>query len=112
MTTDESHDDESWIRRLDAEGGTNIAGALTEAFAESPAEQSLGVVVFLTDGQASTGERDRERIVDRSEQGRGRFRVFSFGVGHVVNTYLLGRLTELARGATEFIRHCVHGERA
>ncbi len=112
VTTDARHDAESWIRSLDAEGGTNIAGALTEAFAESPAEQSLGVVVFLTDGQASTGETDPERIVDRAEQGRGRFRVFSFGVGDDVNTYLLDRLTERARGATEYIRPGENIERA
>ncbi len=112
VTSDARHDAESWIRSLDAEGGTNIAGALTEAFAESPAEQSLGVVVFLTDGQASTGETDPERIVDRAEQGRGRFRVFSFGVGDDVNTYLLDRLTERARGATEYIRPGENIERA
>jgi Ca-activated chloride channel homolog len=104
MTPDARHDAESWIRSLEAEGGTNIAGALTEAFSQSPAEQSLGVVVFLTDGQASTGETDPERIVNAAEQGRGKFRVFSFGIGDDVNTYLLDRLTERARGATEYIR--------
>jgi len=57
-TTDGRRDATTWIGSLEAEGGTNIAGALTEAFAESPGEQALGVVVFLTDGQASTGETD------------------------------------------------------
>jgi len=104
MTPDARRDAESWIRSLEAEGGTNIAGALTEAFAQAPAEQSLGVVVFLTDGQASTGETDPERIAESAEQNRGRFRVFSFGVGDDVNTYLLDRLTERARGTTEYIR--------
>jgi Ca-activated chloride channel family protein len=105
-------DAESWIRSLDAEGGTNIAGALAEAFAQAPAEQSLGVVVFLTDGQASTGETDPERIAESAEQGRGKFRVFSFGVGDDVNTYLLDRLTERARGTTEYIRPGENIERA
>ena len=112
VTTDARHDAESWIRSLDAEGGTNIAGALTEAFAQAPAEQSLGVVVFLTDGQASTGETDPERIVASAEQGRGKFRVFSFGIGDDVNTYLLDRLTERARGTTEYIRPGENIERA
>ncbi|MFN2572432.1 MAG: VIT domain-containing protein [Gemmatimonadales bacterium] len=102
----------TWIRSLEAEGGTNIAGALTEAFSESPAEQALGVVVFLTDGQASTGETDPERIAERAEQGRGRFRVFSFGIGDDVNTFLLDRLTERARGTTEYIRPGENIERA
>jgi len=103
---------EGWIRSLEAEGGTNIAGALAEAFAQPPAEQALGVVVFLTDGQASTGETDPERIADRAEQGRGRFRVFSFGIGDDVNTFLLDRLTERARGTTEYIRPGENIERA
>src|SRR5882724_3655175 len=112
VAADARHDAETWIRSLDAEGGTNIAGALTEAFAQEPAEQSLGVVVFLTDGQASTGETDPERIATSAEQGRGKFRVFSFGVGDDVNTYLLDRLTERARGTTEYIRPGENIERA
>src|SRR5216110_2620628 len=112
VTADARRDAETWIRSLEAEGGTNIAGALTEAFAQVPAEQSLGVVVFLTDGQASTGETDPEKIAASAEQGRGKFRVFSFGVGDDVNTYLLDRLTERARGTTEYIRPGENIERA
>ena len=112
VTTDTRRDAEAWIRSLEAEGGTNIAGALAEAFAQAPAEQSLGVVVFLTDGQASTGETDPERIAASAEQDRGKFRVFSFGVGDDVNTYLLDRLTERARGTTEYIRPGENIERA
>lgn len=111
-TTEGRRDAATWIRSLDAEGGTNIAGALTEAFSEAPAEQALGVVVFLTDGQASQGETDPERIAERAEQSRGRFRVFSFGIGDDVNTYLLDRLTERARGTTEYVRPGENIERA
>src|SRR6267378_2325353 len=95
---------QEWVRRLDTEGGTNIAGALAEALAEPPAEGRLGVVVFLTDGMATVGETDPERIADQAERGRGPFRVFAFGIGYDVNTYLLDRLTERARGVTEYIR--------
>jgi len=102
----------NWIRSLEAEGGTNIAGALTEAFAEAADAEALGVVVFLTDGQPSVGESDPERIAERAEQGRGRFRVFAFGVGDDVNTYLLDRLTERARGTTEYVRPGENIERA
>ena len=95
---------QEWVRRVDTDGGTNIAGALTEAFAEPPADGRLGVVVFLTDGMATVGETDPERIADQAERGRGPFRVFAFGIGYDVNTYLLDRLTERARGVTEYIR--------
>src|SRR5207247_11376916 len=95
---------QEWVRRLDVGGGTNIAGALTEALGEPPAEGALGVVVFLTDGMATVGDTDPERIADQAERGRGAFRVFGFGIGYDVNTYLLDRLTERARGVTEYIR--------
>ena len=105
-------DASAWIQSLEAEGGTNIAGALAEAFVEPPSEEALGVIVFLTDGQASTGDTDPEHIAERAEQGRGRFRVFSFGIGDDVNTYLLDRLAERARGTTEYIRPGENIERA
>ncbi|HYL20813.1 MAG TPA: VIT domain-containing protein [Gemmatimonadales bacterium] len=95
---------QDWVRRLDTDGGTNIAGALAEAFAEPPREGALGVIVFLTDGLPTVGETDPERIANQAERGRGPFRVFAFGIGYDVNTYLLDRLTEQARGVTAYIQ--------
>ncbi|HEX4575061.1 MAG TPA: VIT domain-containing protein [Gemmatimonadales bacterium] len=92
-----------WVRQLDTDGGTNIAGALTEAFAQPPRADALGVVVFLTDGMPTVGETDPERIADQAERGRGPFRVFAFGIGYDVNTYLLDRLTERARGVAQYL---------
>ena len=89
--------------RLETGGGTNIAGALDEAYSLPPAEGALGVVVFLTDGLPTVGEQDPERIAAHAEERRGAFRVFSFGIGTDVNAYLLDRLTEQARGRTEYI---------
>jgi Ca-activated chloride channel family protein len=104
VTAEGRRDAEQWIRALGAEGGTNIVGALAEAFAAAPAEGALGVVVFLTDGLPTVGESDPERIADAAERSRGAFRVFAFGIGYDVNTYLLDRLTERARGVTEYVR--------
>lgn len=94
---------QDWVRGLRAEGGTNIAGALDEAFAQPPDNESVGVVVFLTDGLPSVGEKDPEQLAERAERGRGRFRVFAFGIGHDVNTYLLDRLADRARGTTQYV---------
>ncbi len=93
-----------WVDALSADGGTNIAGALSEAFSARPAAGHLGLVVFLTDGLPTVGESDPERLVALADHDRGSYRVFSFGIGYDVNTYLLDRLTEQARGATEYIR--------
>ena len=94
---------QEWVRALAAEGGTNIAGALTEAFATPPAEGALGIVLFLTDGLPTVGETDPERIADAAERARGAFRVFSFGIGYDVNSFLLDRLAERARGTAEYV---------
>ena len=103
-TADSVRAAQEWVRRLDTDGGTNIAGALTEAFTQPPRDGSLGVVVFLTDGMPTVGETDPERIAEQAESGRGAFRVFAFGIGYDVNTYLLDRLTERARGVTAYIQ--------
>src|SRR5205814_4564405 len=95
---------QAWVRRPEAGGGTNVAGALSEALAAPPAEGALGVVVFLTDGVPTVGETELEHLADQAERGRGPFRVFAFGIGYDVNTYLLDRLTERARGVTAYVR--------
>ena len=101
-----------WIERLHAEGGTNIAGALNEAFeAESP-ESRVPFVIFITDGLPSVGEQNPERIAARIERTRGRARVFAFGVGYDVNTYLLDRLSAAARGSTQYVQPNEDVERA
>lgn len=93
----------TWIDGLGAGGGTNIAAALREAFAAPSAEGRLPIVLFLTDGLPTVEERDPERIARVAEQERGQARVFTFGVGFDVNTYLLDRLSTAGRGATEYV---------
>ena len=103
LTPDNRRRAVDWVRGLETGGGTNIAGALEEAFIVPPAGGALGVVVFLTDGLPTVGEQDPERIAAHAEERRGTYRVFSFGIGYDVNTYLLDRLTEQARGVTQYV---------
>jgi Ca-activated chloride channel family protein len=102
----------NWIDRLQAEGGTNIAGALNEAFEAQSPESRVPFVIFITDGLPSVGEQNPERIAARVEQDRGRTRVFAFGVGYDVNTYLLDRLSAAARGSTQYVQPQEDVERA
>lgn len=96
-------DANQWIDDLRAEGGTNISGALEEAFAVSSPDSRLPVIVFLTDGLPSAGETDPEAIAAMAETRAARSRVFAFGVGYDVNTYLLDRLGSAGRGGTEYV---------
>lgn len=94
---------DAWVDGLHADGGTDIAGALAEAFRLPSPEGRLPIVVFLTDGLPTVGQRNPERIATQAEQDRGRARVFAFGVGYDVNTVLLDRLSAAGRGATAYV---------
>src|SRR6185436_9368801 len=91
-----------FVAGLEASGGTNISGALDAALGgESP--EHLALLVFLTDGLPSVGERAPDRIAETAGARLGRTRVFPVGIGHDVNTYLIERLATEGRGAAEFI---------
>jgi Ca-activated chloride channel homolog len=102
-TSGQLADARRWVDALRAQGATNISGALEEAFRLPSPEDRLPIVVFLTDGLPTVGERDPDKIAALAEAARGRVRVFAFGVGYDVNTYLLDRLTAAGRGSTAYV---------
>ena len=96
-------DGRAWVDRLTASGGTNIAGALDEAFRTPAGQGRLHLVVFITDGLPTTGETDPDRIAARVEASRGEARIFTFGVGYDLNTYLLERMAVAGRGTVDYV---------
>ena len=54
----------------------------------------MEIVLFITDGLPSIGEQMPDRIAAAAAAGRGERRIFTVGVGHDVNTYLLDRLAD------------------
>jgi Ca-activated chloride channel homolog len=96
---------ERFVEALVPEGGTNIAGALDAAFTpeDHNGTRRLGVILFITDGLPSVGEQMPDRIAARAAAGRGERRIFTVGIGHDVNTYLLDRLAAEGRGSTEYV---------
>ncbi|MHB1074338.1 MAG: VWA domain-containing protein, partial [Gemmatimonadaceae bacterium] len=101
-----------WIASLDASGGTNIAGALAEALRVGSPRERLPLVVFLTDGEPTVGERDPRAIAERAARGRRGARVYTFGVGSDVNATLLEQLALEGRGTAQFVRPSEDVERA
>jgi Ca-activated chloride channel homolog len=96
-------DAREFVERLGADGGTNIAGALDAAL-DAPADsERLSIVVFMTDGLPSIGEQVPDRLAQQAAARIGRTRVFTVGIGHDVNTYLLDRLASRGRGASEYV---------
>jgi Ca-activated chloride channel family protein len=92
-----------FIDGLGADGGTNIAGALEAALEGSSERERLGIVLFVTDGLPSVGEQAPDRIAEQAAGRIGRNRVFTVGIGHDVNTYLLDCLATRGRGAAEYV---------
>ena len=103
---------QQFLDDLRAEGSTNISGALEEALQAPLAANRLPVILFLTDGTPTVGERNPDRIAALAERLRGRQRVFTFGVGADVNAALLEQLALSGHGTAQFVRPEEDVERA
>ena len=99
-----------YLDDLEATGSTNISGALEEALRTPDfgygrrEEQRLPLVLFMTDGAATVGEKDPVAIAARAARLRGDARVFSFGIGADVNVGLIEQLAIEGRGTAHFVR--------
>jgi len=105
---------ERYLDALEAQGSTNISGALREALGarHGDEDERLSVVLFITDGEPTVGERDPQRITDEANRERGNTRVFTFGVGADVNATLLEQLALQGRGTAQYVRPNESVERA
>lgn len=94
----------AYIRRLNADGGTNIHDALVEAMLQPPTPNMLPLTIFLTDGLATSGE-TRERAIRSAVIANNKHnrRIFSFGVGFDVNAPLLTSVANATRATPTFV---------
>ncbi|MFQ5583449.1 MAG: VIT domain-containing protein [Calditrichia bacterium] len=95
-----------FIDNLGASGGTNINAALTRALSlKSHQDDRPTSIVFLTDGLPTEGETDVKRILQNVKNaGKDFIRIFSFGVGYDVNTFLLDKLSGESHGSANYLR--------
>jgi len=94
----------SWVENLPATGGTDINRALLEAMAMAQTERPT-YVVFLTDGLPTEGEVDSSMILSNvGAASPDNVRLFSFGVGDDVDTFLLDSLVLQENGVTSYVR--------
>jgi Ca-activated chloride channel family protein len=93
-----------FVSRLAAQGSTDINRALLEAVAGADKERPT-VVIFLTDGLPTVGEKNPDRIVANVTSNAPKsVRLFAFGVGNDVDTVLLDQLSGSLRGASAYVR--------
>lgn len=91
-----------YLRELRADGSTNIQAALEHALDHEA--RGIPIVLFLTDGLPTVGERAQSRLAQMAADRRGRARVFTFGLGADVNVALLEELAIEGRGTAQFVR--------
>ncbi|MCS7286892.1 MAG: VIT domain-containing protein [Anaerolineae bacterium] len=92
-----------FVEELQAGGSTNIYQALLEALAD--VEERPTYLLFLTDGLPTVGITDVHRIVEEVSRKIPRnVRLFTFGVGDDVNTFLLDKLASEHRGISTYVR--------
>lgn len=100
----QSEDALPFINSLEAVGGTNISQALLEAMAMVD-ENRPTTLIFLTDGLATEGITKVDLLIDAVGQAApDNVRLFAFGVGDDVDTFLLDSLTSEHRGTTTYVR--------
>ena len=93
-----------WMNGLFAEGGTNINDALSQALNLADAERST-TVLFLTDGLATEGVIETGAILSNLEARTSpNVRIFTFGVGDDVDTFLLDAIVRDHRGTGSYVR--------
>src|SRR5690242_12850440 len=103
---------ERYLDDLDAQGSTNISGALDEALSVPTQSGRLPIILFLTDGQPTVGERDGSVIAGNVARHLGARRLFTFGVGADLNVSLIEQLALEGRGTASFVRPDESVERA
>lgn len=104
VSASDAGDVDSWINSIEAIGGTNISQSLLEAIAVADAERPT-TIIFLTDGLATEGITDTGLLLDTiSQAAPPNVRLFAFGVGDDVDTFLLDSLAQTHRGTTTYVR--------
>jgi Ca-activated chloride channel family protein len=93
-----------FIDRQNASGGTNISDALRDGMASFQAGDRPRYLIFLTDGLPTVGETDAGKILrEVSAANTLKVRLFTFGVGYDVNTFLLDQLASRNGGAPDYV---------
>jgi Ca-activated chloride channel family protein len=95
-----------YLYTLAPRGSTDIDAALRFALLQpAPPEGQLPLVLFLTDGLPTVGEKS-ERIIGMNAQriNASKRRIFTFGVGNDVNAPLLDYLAASSLGTSHFVR--------
>ena len=91
-----------FVDELNADGGTEMYGALQLAFEQIERSRARGrvtQVIFMTDGAVSNEDALFSLIHDRL----GKSRLFTVGIGAAPNTYFMRKAAEMGRGTFTYV---------
>ena len=89
----------AFVRRLQADGGTEMLPALDLALDGKQTHERIRQVVFLTDGSVGN-ERELFKMI---ETRLGDSRLFTVGIGSAPNSFFMSRAATIGRGSFTFI---------
>jgi Ca-activated chloride channel family protein len=89
----------AYVNDLNTGGGTQINNAIRTAFGTSQPEDTMRIVVFLSDGYIG----DEASVLRTIRQQIGQARIYAFGVGNSVNRYLLDAMADEGRGYARYV---------
>ena len=90
---------ERFIYNLQADGGTEIKGALDAVLDGTQFEGFVRQVVFLTDGSVS----NEDQLFKHIAHTLGDSRLFTVGIGSAPNRYFMRRAADIGKGTYTFI---------
>ncbi|MCC6329046.1 MAG: VWA domain-containing protein [Acidobacteria bacterium] len=96
---------EDFVAKLRPSGGTNINDSLIAAVKQFEKNERPKMLVFMTDGLPTVGERNVEKIISNFKAASDiDVRVFPFGFGYDVNTTLLDKLGMENAGIADYVQ--------
>ena len=98
-TADNRAKAQAYLANLQGSGGTEMMKAIDACLARQEDPQRVRIVCFMTDGYVGNDM----AIIDAVRKNAGVARVFSFGIGHSVNRYLLDGMARAGRGEVEYV---------
>ena len=90
---------ERFIYSIEADGGTEIQGALDAVLDGSRFEGFVRQVVFLTDGSVS----NEDALFKNIQRKLGNSRLFTVGIGSAPNSFFMRRAADIGKGSFTFI---------
>jgi len=97
-----------WVDSLSPSGSTDIHRALLETVSVADAERPT-YLIFLTDGLATEGITESQVILTNFQKNaNNNIRLFTFGVGYDVDTFLLDSLSQAHHGLSTYVQPGEH----